>query len=228
MGEGGGEETKETNWQLSCILVPTLRLKSSTIQLGIQSDRQPLIEQSVSIDAPDHVHWIESRAPAHWAIEVVRDQSSVPSHKFRVVVRSQGKLSPRRVSDVIHLIPVSREEKRLPAKELKIVGEVVRDVMPVPREIHYGVQSPGTVVKEAIQLRSLTSRRFLVKKVPSGSDDLRVTRLAGERDEWIYSLELHVSKPGGQEVVADFLIEDEDGTEYTIAVPLRYHGRAGG
>jgi hypothetical protein len=122
------------------------------------------------------------------------------------------------------LYPVNHEEKRLPAKELRILGEVVHDVGAAPSEVHHGRQRCGLVAVETIQIRSLTNRSFRVKGVSSRSDDLQVRRTSEESNAWAYSLRLRFTKVGDQQVTADFLVEDEDAVEYVVTVPVRYHG----
>ncbi|HXG09834.1 MAG TPA: DUF1573 domain-containing protein [Gemmataceae bacterium] len=213
------------HWLLNCLVVPTIRLSRSTIHLGTLSARQPLIEQSLDIEASDEVRWIDCESPRDWAVEIVPNQARSSPNKFRAILRSHGKLIPRPVSDTLRLTPVSRAGERLPAKELRLVGEIVRDVIAYPREIHHGRQPCGTAATEALQLRSLTNQRFMVKAATSNSGDLEVTRMLGE-DE-IYTLRLRFTKTGPQEVAAEFTIEHDDGMEYRLVVPVRYHGLAG-
>jgi hypothetical protein len=224
---GDGQGPYATAWRLRCVLVPTIRLRPSTLQLGTQSERQPRIEQSVDIEATDEIRRIDAEAPSSWAVEIVRDQANLSPNRFQAVVRSQGKLTPRQVSDVIRLHPVGRDDNRLPGKELKLVGEIVRDVAAFPGEIHHGRQACGTAAEEAIRLRSLTDRPFRVKRVTARDSDLEVTHVEGKGQNGVYSLRLRFTKPGDQRAVAEFIIQDEDGTEYGLAVPVRYHGLAG-
>jgi hypothetical protein len=216
-----GEGPLTTFWRLTCVIVPTLKFKPPVLQLGAQSKRQSAIEQTMAIEATEEVRRIEVEPSSRWGVDIVRVQGTSPN-QFRAVVRSRGELRLGEVSDVVRLTPIGRDKKPLPAKELKIVGEIVQDVVASPRDVHHGRQSCGTSAAEVIQLRSLTDRLFRVKKVSVRGGDLAVTPLPGSGS--YYSLRLRFSKPGDQEAVAEFMIRDEDGAEYSIAVPVRYHG----
>jgi hypothetical protein len=224
--DGGVQTSTNWSWRLSCQIIPTIRFKPSTILLGTHSDRVPVIEHSVAVEAANEVHRIEWEvSPPSWTVEVVRDKEKTSPNRFRVVIRSQGRLTPCQVSGVIQLTPVGRGERQLPSKELKFVGEIVHDVIAVPGAIHIGRQPHGFIAEEAIRFISLTNRRFRIKGATSGSSDLDVSRTADEEE--VYSLRLRITKPGDQEEVTTFAIQDEDGTEFTIAVPFRYHGITG-
>jgi len=82
-----GQDRHSAHWRLNCVIVPTIRLKPFTLQLGIQSDRQPMIEQSVSIEATNEVQGIDCKAPSGWAVEIIRDQASSSPRKFQAALR---------------------------------------------------------------------------------------------------------------------------------------------
>jgi hypothetical protein len=115
----------------------------------------------------------------------------------------------------------------LPVKELRIVGEIVPDVLGHPREIHHGRQPCGTAAEETIRLVSLTNRPFRVTSVISTSADLKVTRLPDNDRGWHYSLRLRFTATGEQEALAVFTIQEEDTKEFEVTVPVRYHGFQG-
>src|SRR5262249_15355817 len=134
-----GEDQKpfSPHWQLSCVIVPTIRLRPSVIQLGTESCRRPKVERSVDVEATNAIAWIEYEAPPTWDVEIVPNQEDSSPKKFKVIVQTHGQLTPRQVSEVIRLFPVDPDEKRLPGKELNIQGEIVPDVASFPPEIHH-------------------------------------------------------------------------------------------
>lgn len=220
--DDGAQKSTNWSWRLNSVIVPTIRLSPTVIQLGTQSDRVPVLEQSVVIEAAEEILRIDCEAPQQWSVEAIEDKEGIASNGFRLTVRSQGKLGLRKVSDDIRLIPVDHYGGRLPAKTLKVVGEIIPDVVVLPGEIHHGRQLVGAVVEEAIRLVSLTNRHFRIKDVTAEAENLAVTRISS--DESIYSLRLRVTKTGEHQVEAKFVIRDDEGTEFTITASVRYDG----
>jgi hypothetical protein len=219
-----GWDKPVASWTLKASVVPTIRLQTTNLYLGTISDRQASVEKTVEIQASAAISRIECEAPAAWNVEIVQDNASSLQGKMRAVIRPAGKLSPRVLAEKVRFIPVSRQGERHAAKELTIRGEVVPDAMPVPREIVHGQQPCGTTALEAVRLQSLTNRKFHVKKVTASTADLSVTRDKDEQEGWVFILGLRFTNTGEQQVTATFLIQDEDGTEYSVTVPIRYHG----
>lgn len=140
----GGRGGFSADWELTCGMVVTLRPQPATIHLGTLSDRQPQIERSVTVETSKEVAWINCETPSRWAAEVSRDKRDSSPNKFHLTIRSAGDLRPGTISDVIRLIPLDSEGERLPEREIRINGEIVRDVVASPREIHFGRQPCGT------------------------------------------------------------------------------------
>jgi hypothetical protein len=224
-----GQAPQAAAWQFRAVVLPAMHFNPIAVQFGTVSDRQAQIEKSVEIEALEQIQQIESMPSGEWTVEILPGEATPSSKRFRLIVRSTGPLQRRQVADTIWLIPVDREGKRLPVKELKVTGVIVGDVVAVPGQIHHGRQVCGAIVEEAIVLRSLAKRRFVVKSVTSSIADLEITRMGKEIENtgWTYSLRLRCTKTEDQEAIAEFVIRDEDGTECTLTVPVRYHGLKG-
>jgi hypothetical protein len=211
-------------WRLNCTIVPLILVEPLAVHLGTQSNRQALIEHAAKIEAAKEIQWVEAEAPGSWTVEIIPiDVSSVPK-TFQAVIRSRGKLAPRRVADVIKLHAVNGEDQRVGEKQVIILGQIVGDVVAVPAEIHHGRQPCGQSAQESIRIHSLTKRRFRVKTAISKNAELTVSRLAQDENGFVYSLSIQFAKLGSQEARSEFKIEEEDGVESVLVVPVRYHG----
>ena len=222
-GRTVGHHEQSKNWRLVCQVVPTVRIPKPTIWIGTQSVCTSVIEKSVDIEASDAVSWLDWTVSSPWDVTIAREYERTSPAKFRLTVRSSGKLSRRHVEDVVRITPWNRQNEKLPGREVKIVGDIVDDVIPSPSEVHFGRQPCGTVGEETIVLRSLTKRRFRVSPW-SGSGDLKVVRGKGNDEACTYSLRLLFASTGDQQTNAVFKILDQDGIEYTITLPVRYYG----
>jgi Protein of unknown function (DUF1573) len=220
----GDPTPRRAEWQVSCVLQPTIRFMPFEIDFGTISDRQLAIERSLDIAAAENIDQIEGEAPPNWGVEIQRQSGGSPGKKFKATFRSRGKPTLGRGSEVIRLYPVDGAGKRLPAKEFKLGGEIVVDVLPFPREIHYGRQPCGTAAVEVIQLRSLLNRQFFVKSAVSDGEDLTITTAGSGTDDRLFSVRLRFAQPGNQERFVKFAIEDQDRTEYDLLLPVRYCG----
>jgi hypothetical protein len=212
-----------TSWRLYGVIAPTLRFAPGVLQIGTRSEREALIGPALRIEANDSIDVIHAEAPPGWSVIVSRDQES-PAGPFRAVVRRREEAKPGRVADVIRFTPVDHDGQRLPAKELKIVGEIVPDVVAHPQEIHHGRQRCGATAEETLRIVSLTNRPFQVTKASSGSADLEVNRVADKDGGWLYSLRVRFSATGEQEARVRFTIREEDAKESEVTVPVRYQG----
>jgi hypothetical protein len=221
----GGQLQRPIEWQLRGTVLPTIRLKPTTIDFGIVSNRVPPIESTVAVTSAANIERIQCESAANWMVDVSRKKNA-PDTQFRVIVRSQGPLSPRQVADTIRVIPIDRQGKHLPEKTLTIKGNIVSDVVSTPPQLHCGRQPCGAVVDEVIQFRSLTERRFSVIGKNCDDSAIEIVRIGKETDRnpWTYSLRIHCDKAGPEEVVPDFEIQDEDGSRYKLVVPIRYQG----
>jgi hypothetical protein len=52
------------------------------------------------------------------------------------------------VDDVVEIVPVSRQNQELPAKRIKIVGDIVHDVVPTPAQVNFGPHPCGTAEED--------------------------------------------------------------------------------
>jgi len=220
--DGGVEAT--TAWSLKAVVVPTIRIRPGAISFGSQSERQSVLERVLEIEAADGIERLDCESPPFWEVAIAREEGNSASRRFRATLRSKGQLTVRTIADAIQLTPVNRDGERLPSKEIRIAGEIVHDVVAIPREIHHGRQPCGMTVVEAIRLRSLTDRPFRVQQVTASTDALEVTRIGGEKEGWVYALGLRFSDVGDQRARATFLVREGDGREYHLEVGVRYQG----
>jgi hypothetical protein len=214
------------DWRLKGAIAPTLRFSPPLLQIGTMSERQFAVEPATRIQANESIVAIDCQAPSGWSVAVTREQGSPPG-QFTAIVRRKPEGQRGPVADVIRFTPIDRAGKRLPVKEMKMVGEVVPDVLGHPREIHHGRQPCGATAEETIRLVSLTKRPFRVTSARSRSADLKVTRIPDNDGGWLYSLQVRLTAMGEQETLAVFTVQEEDAEEFEVAVPVRYHGFQG-
>jgi hypothetical protein len=206
-------------WKLNCIVIPTIRIKPAVLALGTQSKRRAKIEGCVNIYASDEIMRIEHE-PCDWSVKI--EQDHLAPNMFKAVVGYQGARTLRKLCDTIRLAPIGRGGARLPEKELAVTAHLVDDVVSAPIGVHFGPRAQGTSGTEVIRLHSLTDRRFKVKRAAPRGTGLEIAPVQGQPD--CYALSLRFGKLDDQKVSADFLVQDMDGTEYAIFVPVRYRG----
>jgi hypothetical protein len=223
----GGQVQKTAEWSLKAVIVPALRLNPPALRFGVRSDRQLEVPQIVRIEANDTIGAIDCQAPPGWTAEITSGQAESHPADFLAKVKRKPDGNFGLISGVIRFCPVDREGKRLPPKEAGLIGEIVRDVVANPREIHHGRRPCGMTANETVRLVSPSNRPFLVKSATSRSSDLQVTRVQEYDKGWLYTLQLRFTGLGEQEASAEFTVQDEDGEEFKLVVPARYYGLQG-
>jgi hypothetical protein len=214
---------QKAEWNVRGLRVPTIQLNPTALHFGVWSNREPPFEAVIDIAAAEEIAEVDCTAPPQWSVRATRPDNPSSPNGFQVVARYCERPAPRKVTDTIRLTPVTMTGDRLPAKEFRIEGEISRDVVAHPLEIQIGRRPVGATVEEAAALRSLTNRRFHVKRVSGGCKDLDIVPTGGE-DGHEYMFRLRVAKPGDQELSAEFAIQDDEGPEFVVVVPIRYHG----
>ncbi len=222
----GRAEAKEV-WALRATVISTLRATPPVLEIGTNSEKLQGIERAFRVEVADEVERVECDSHPQGDVKVARDEAVESPKSFRVTVHSRGTLARREVADVLRFFPVNRAGERLPGKDFGITGEIVPDVAARPKEIQLGRHPCGARVKEAVRLVSLANRRFRVKNARPDAEHLTVSRVEEERAGWLYTLETNVPKAGDQRTEVQFIVVDEeDGKEYAVVVPVRYHGAA--
>jgi hypothetical protein len=212
----------QSRWTLTATVAPTIRLKPAMVQLGSLSQYAPAVEQLVAVDLGPDVIGVDLAAPAEWYAATKSESHGAGGRRVEVLVRYVGPLSPRTLESNIDLTPIKSDGTRLPAKQLKVSGQVARDIAPVPPALQLGRQTLGELVTEAITFRSRTGRTFEVTKATAQGEGVRVNGLPENKGS--YTVQVSISKLGEQSIPLVFCIREPMGLEYEIVVPLRYLG----
>jgi uncharacterized protein DUF1573 len=210
-------------WELACTVLPTIRM-SEMLEIGMHSVREECIEKPFELFLPDAVVDVEFGSSPDWSVELGHAELQPVGKKFTAIVRSKSKMTPRLVNDPIRVTPIGHGDKRLPSKMLAIKGEIVDDVIALPRDLCFGRVKCGMEAAEAIQLQSVTNRRFKVKNVIASSPDISVIPVTGSAG--IFSVRVQFKSTGDQAKEIKLLIEDEGGGKWTVRVPITYFGEA--
>ncbi len=139
-------EDRDVTWRFSYTLLPTIWLPTPTLRLGRQSELQAKIRKTGLIEASTHVAGIEALAPPDWTVTIAPIPGATAPHRYEFTVQFRGPFSPKPLSETIRLVPIDSDGRHLPARELKIVGEIIRDVAATPPEVHHGPQQCGSVI----------------------------------------------------------------------------------
>ncbi len=212
------------NWVLRGRVRTVLRPEVNVLQLGNESIRQPQIERTVKIAGLPGIERIECAAGAHWAALVTKDSPGL----FVLTLRARLPFQPRQISDTIRLKAFDAADQALPERALSITGEFVRDVVPYPRAAYFGSLGVGEAKEEEVRFSSLTGRGFRIVGVRNTSADLPigVSCRGTEGSDLRYVVRLAADRAGECATALDFQVEEADGTNYVVTVPVRYLGRS--
>ncbi len=128
----------------------------------------------------------------------------------------------RVVSDSIQLVPVGSDGEDRPTRPLAIRGDVKHDISSSPTDILLGRLTLGSKTEEAVRLVSRTNRKFTVLTLPTATDDIVV--VASETDPQSFTLRIEISGRGEQERHLSVTVRQDDGTDATVRIPIRYLG----
>jgi hypothetical protein len=203
--------------------LPTFHLNPPVLSLGDHSEKEGTIEGTVDVMALPDVRSVECEGNARWDVEV---QAPDESRKgYRLKVRSKSKFGLEEIREKL-TVTVRRENgELLPVKELAVVGKVVQDVVADPPQILFGRQTCGDSGTETVSFRSLTGAGFHVRPLASEGEGLKVVALGSGLGK--FSVTMAIELEGKQSAVARFVVQEPDGTEYEVAVPVRYYGVKG-
>jgi hypothetical protein len=203
------------------LALPTLRF--ADLDLGPISNHSQQVDKTIPIEAGNSIKQIEVGTHSQWQLSLVRGQIAT---SFTLHLRSNGILAARKVDDDIVLTPISAEGKKLPAKLLKISGEIMVDVVPSSKALYFGLRPCGTVGQDAIMLRSLTNTPFTVKHVFKTAIGLEVVdqTQANNKEILVYTVRMPFGEVGEHQESITFSISQPDGREFDIVVPVRYRG----
>jgi hypothetical protein len=215
------QPSRRVEWALTFRLVPTIRF-ATRMDLGICSVRTSgPIRKTLTIDAASSVASIRAEVPKRWNCEVTETPGRGSMKRFTAVIDANVPQTVGALDERINLIPVANDGTARPAKALRVLGQVVQDVVPSPYEINLGLASLGSTAKEAVELTSLARRPFHVVRFTSKKGVLAEPVLGQEN---AYEFRISIDKSGDQLVNVDFLIRDELGSEFILSVPIRYRG----
>jgi Protein of unknown function (DUF1573) len=222
------EDVKVAAWEFHCRILPTIHFYPPVLDLGLRSEKEAAIEGSTDVLALSDVRSLECLGSARWDVSVstldAKGQVEAPrGSKFRVTVRSKGKLQPEEIREMLTVTAVRENGDKLPIRELMLVGKVVHDVVADPPQIQFRRPDGGGSSTEMISLRSLTEGSFEVRSAASDGERLKIVPVEGSGSGH-YALTMGFVQEGKQSTVARFLVRDADGTEYEVEVPVRYYG----
>ncbi|MFO0810873.1 MAG: hypothetical protein U0746_19770 [Gemmataceae bacterium] len=120
------------------------------------------------------------------------------------------------------ITPTHRDGRRLPAKVVRVTGEVVSDVAVSPPVAYFGRTPLGGRADETVRLYSRTGTPFRVVGVETSDGRLAVEAAQGQAA--MYTLRLNVDRAGEQAALATFTVVDGLGRRTTIPVEVRAYG----
>lgn len=194
----------------------TVRFEPAAVQLGVVSHREPLTAKAtLTLRSPI----TEVRVLPHpeWVVSVT---AKGDTRELALTPTKPG--VPRVVNDSIQVIPVGGDGEDRPARPLGIRGEVKHDITSSPPDILLGRLTLGTKSEETIRLVSRTNREFTVPILPTATDDIVV--VASDTDPLSFTLRIDIRGRGEQERHLSVTVRQDDGTDATLRIPIRYLG----
>jgi hypothetical protein len=199
----------------------TVQFDPPVVQLGVVSHREP-IRVKATITLRDPIQEVRVLPHSEWDVAVTpkgKDQREVVATPTRPGM-------PRFVNDPFQVVPVGTDGQDRPARPLILSGEVKPDVVGSPSEVVLGRVRTGATCVEGVRLISLTRRKFELVRIASESPDVTVhpdASLGGG-----HSVSVVVRGTGDQVRVVSAKVRQDDGSELTVMIPIRFHGEQEG
>jgi len=218
----GKERTKE--WLLQGTILPVITLSRQVVDVGTHSECATLPEELIEVKAEQPIETLRCLTTGDWKARVTKlDATAKP--RFRIALSPNGRLTPRLVTDELTVIPVTADGKRLPAKEVRILGEIRPDIVATPAVIQAGRRKLGTKITEWVRVHSLTGRPFTIERVHA-SGELCARAVDGPASDGLYRVQLSVQRVGKEEATVTFDVRDQAGVKHALKVELSDEGQA--
>ncbi len=177
-----GKQPEQLGVLLTCRVLPALRLSKLQLSYGMISTNQQEIESIVDVEVASHVGNIAVSGSDVWAVHIPHDLCST-TQKGQITFRMREPLVPASFDNSITLTPFSHSGQALPASTIRLTGEVVSDVIAVPREIRLGRIKLNAIAEDIVSWESLTKSPFTVRSVQADHPSVTVTpvKLEGNR-----------------------------------------------
>jgi hypothetical protein len=193
-----------------------LRIDPSEVAVGVVSHREPLTVKTKLILYPP-VEAVRVKPHPLWVVSISGEGMT------RELVAVPTKLGvPRKLDETIHLIPISANKLDNPVKSFRIHGEIKPDITSSPADVSIGRVAVGKTPEESFRLVSQTQRRFEVTQV--GSESLDATILTDPADSFGFVVRVRATAREDQERKVWVKVKQDDGSELTVTIPVRYYG----
>jgi hypothetical protein len=210
-------------WVLEATLAPVITLRQKAVDVGSYSILAALPEQVIEVEAEAFVKEVRCDVSPLWKTRIVKEGASERKTRFRITVSVAETPSPRKISDVLRIVPVGEGGVLLPGKEVRLLGEFLPDVVATPPTLHAGRPAVGATVTEWVRVHSLTNRPFSIERVETGEGLTVVAEPESSRS--LYRVELHVARAGEQSATVTFHVRDEHGQKHKVEVVVRHDGQ---
>ncbi len=195
----------------------TVRFEPAVVQLGVVSHREPLTAKATLTLRPP-IADVRVLPHPEWAVKLADGGNG----RREIVATPIRPGVPRAVNDTLQFVPVGSDGVDRPARPLTLRGEVNHDITSSPTDILLGRLRLGTKTEETIRFVSRTNRKFTVLTLPTVTDDVEV--VASETDTLSFTLRIEIRGRGGQERHLSVTVRQDDGTDVTLRIPIRYLG----
>ncbi len=218
-GPSGAAQSQE--WELRCVLRPVLWTRG-VLALGMQTADQLGAGREIELTAAEHVVAVGCQGPAQWAVTIRRAPGVAP--KFTASLRFVGPPTPAVINDTVVFTPTDALGQLLPGARVRITGELVEDVIASPRSAYFGRYVVGSVVEDAVCLKSLSGRPFTVRQAIPRMAGCTVAPLGDGPTGTLWLIRQKISVAGQQSGEAEFVVEDSAGAVTRLVVPVTYLG----
>ncbi|MDY3551959.1 hypothetical protein R5W24_001039 [Gemmata sp. JC717] len=165
------------------------------------------VVDKIVFDGPPNWHWV-----------VPEFQAGTAKRLSLKLIRTGGARIGT-IRDEWTLTPFSKTGERLAPLRVEVVGEVVEDVTPLPREVRLGRHPIGALAQESVQLVSLTHRKLAAVELVNVPRGVCLSSIKESNGQLTIRIEAQVQRAGTEERVAGLCVVDEAG-ERTM-IPLR-------
>ncbi len=203
-------------------LLTTCTIRPQAVDLGTILQRDAAARATVDIDVPDYVAGIECEPPAGWRASIETPYKTFQPGRYRVTLCNAVPLAVRRINTAMTITPSHNDGRRLPAKVVRVTGEVVGDIAASPPAVYFGRIPLGGRTDEAVRLYSRTGTPFRVDGVETSDGRLAVEAVEGQTA--MYALRFKVDQIGEQAAVATFNVVDDSGRRAKVPVEVRVLG----
>jgi len=213
-------------WTIRCHVENPLKLSASEIVFDESSNRNA----SEHCFVPQQLRYDAAVPLKSLATSVGRDDIQVIVQRETdtsglLIVCPDGSIAPGDFDGLLEIRPMSKSGTMLPPVQVSIKGVSLHDLYLSPPVLAFGFVDVDSMRKASVELSSRSGREFSVISVDSDDESLRVTPLAGARnDNARFEVQQRIVAPGAHSAMVHFRGLTKWNEQVDVQLPVAYIG----